>query len=288
MLIATNDFFTPVVDDPYDYGFIAAANSLSDVYAMGGKPILALSIVALPLSLPTEISTSIMHGLGMAVKGAGAVIAGGHSVQDDEPKVGLCVIALAHPDQLLMKGGAKIGDVLALTKPLGNGIIATAAKAELADEAHVASAVDWMKRLNRSASEVAVNLGLGAATDITGFGLLGHSWEMASGAGVGVRFFMNDLPFLQGVREYADQWLFAAGGATNLENYESHARFDSDVTEDERMLLADPQTSGGLLLAIPRDQLDEFQTQMSGAGQSCWVIGEVIEEEGIFVHRERS
>ncbi len=288
VLIATTDFFTPIVDDPYDYGAIAAANSLSDAYAMGGKPILALSIVALPLSLPMEILTEIMRGLGDIVKESGAVIAGGHSIKDNEPKVGLCVLALAHPDQLLMKGGAEVGDVLVLTKPLGNGIIATAAKIDQADAKHLAAAVDWMKRLNRTAAEVAGIYRLQAGTDITGFGLLGHSWEMAESAGVGMRFFLENVPFIEGVREYAEKKLFPGGGKANLESYQDHVRFDSDVTDAERMLLADPQTSGGLLLAVPEQYLDDFQARMESSGEQCWIIGEVIKGNDIEVHRTRS
>lgn len=287
VMIATNDFLTPIVDDPYDYGAIAAANSLSDVYSMGGKPILALNIVAFPLCLPIEVLSEVMRGLAEAVRESGAVIAGGHSIQDNEPKIGLCVIGLAHPKQYLIKGGARVGDVLALTKPLGNGIIATAAKGDQAAPAHLASAVAWMKRLNRTASEVAVELGLRGGTDITGFGLLGHSWEMADAAGVGLRFFMDDIPFMDGARHYAEEWLFPARAAGNLEAYQPHIRFDADVTEDERMLLIDPQTSGGLLLAVPREKRADFESRMQARGEPCWFVGEVIEGNEITVHRKR-
>lgn len=285
VLIATNDFFTPVVDDPYDYGFIAATNSLSDVYAMGGKPLLALSIVALPMNLPMEMSTEIMRGLGEAVHQAGSVIAGGHSVQDKEPKVGLCVIADGHPDTVMAKGGARVGDVLVLTKPLGNGILATAGKKEKADPAHMQNAVSWMKRLNRSASEVAVSVGVRAATDITGFGLLGHSWEMASSAKVGFRFFVDKLPFLDGFHAYAGQGLVPGGAKANRSTYEPHVRYGPDVTEVEHLLVSDPQTSGGLLLAVPAEKVSEFEKRMSEREEAYWVVGEVVEGEGLEIVR---
>lgn len=287
-LVVTNDFFTPIVDDPYDYGAIAAANSLSDVYAMGGTPVLALTIAGFPLRLPGQTLAEVMRGLGEKVREAGAVIAGGHTIQDEEPKVGLCVVGMAHPDHLLTKGGARPGDVLALTKPLGTGIITTAAKADQADSGHLAMAVDWMKRLNRTGAEIAVQLGCKAGTDITGFGLLGHACEMIEGARVGFRFFADQVPFMDGVRSYAEQWLFPAGAAGNLEAFQSHVQFDDDVSEDERMLLFDPQTSGGLLLAVPAAQRQEFCKRMAAAGESFWLVGEVMEGSGILVQRQRS
>lgn len=287
-LVATTDFFTPIVDDPYDYGAIAAANSLSDVYSMGAKPILALSIVAFPLSLPAEVLTEVMRGLGETVRRAGAVIAGGHSIKDKEPKVGLCVLGLADPRRLLTKGGGRVGDQLALTKPLGNGIIATAAKGDRADPNHLAAAIGWMKRLNRTAADVAVSLELKGGTDITGFGLLGHGWEMAAGAGVGFRLFLTDIPFLDGARAYAEQRLFPGGGTANLKAYQPHVRFGGDLTDAERMLLADPQTSGGLLLAVPPAQRADFEARMAAEGEPCWFIGEVVEGNEIVIERKRS
>lgn len=285
VMIVTNDFFTPVVDDPFDYGYIAATNSLSDVYAMGGKPILALSIVALPPSLPPDMLTAVMEGLGSAVKEAGAVIAGGHSVKDNEPKLGLCVIGMAHPKQLLTKAGAKAGDQLILTKPLGNGIIATAGKVDRVNAQHLNEAIDWMKRLNKSAAEVATRFHLKAATDITGFGLLGHSWEMAAGAKLGMRFFMDSIPLLEGVREYAEAKLFPGGGKANLGTYQTHVQFASDISDDERMILTDPQTSGGLLLAVPEEAVESLQAELNFVGQTSWRIGEVTNGDKIFVER---
>src|SRR5690606_30123491 len=178
------DFFTPVVDDPYDYGMIAAANALSDIYAMGGRPLLALNIAAFPADLPPSILADVMRGAAEKVREAGAIIAGGHTIQDKEPKVGLAVVGIGHPDELLIKGGAQPGDVLMLTKPLGTGCITTAAKSDRADDSDIAEAIGWMKQLNRAAAEAARAAGARAATDITGFGLLGHATEMAETAGV--------------------------------------------------------------------------------------------------------
>jgi selenide,water dikinase len=286
-LVVTNDFFTPIVDDPYDYGAIAAANSLSDVYSMGGTPILALTIAGFPLRMPEEILGEIMRGLGEKVREAGAAIAGGHTVQDKEPKLGLCVLGMAHPDRVLTKAGARPGDLLVLTKPLGTGVITTAAKADKAQPAHLAAAVESMKRLNRTPAEVAVALGLKAGTDITGFGLLGHASEMAEGGHVGFRIFADQVPYMEGVRTYAEQRLFPGGAGGNREAYSAVVRFDDDIRDEERMLMFDPQTSGGLLLAVPPAQRDEFAKRMTAANQACWFIGEVSAGSGITVQRRR-
>ncbi len=285
-LVVTNDFFTPIVDDPYDYGAIAAANSLSDAYAMGGNPVLALTIAGFSSRLPADMLAAMMRGLGEKTLEAGAVIGGGHTVKDEEPKLGLCVIAIADPNRLLTKGGARPGHALVLTKPLGCGIITTAAKKGKADSAHLATAVDSMKRLNKVASQVAVELELKAGTDITGFGLLGHAWEMAEAAGVGFRFYHDRIPFLDGVQAYASQRLFPGGANANRQAYAPHVQFHKDISEEEQMLLFDPQTSGGLLLAVPSARLDDFRKRMESAQQSCWVIGEVIEEPTIIVSHE--
>jgi selenide,water dikinase len=275
-LIVTTDFFTPIVDDPYDYGAIAAANSLSDVYAMGGRPILALNIVAFPTSLVEDVLGEVMRGLADTVFQAGAVVAGGHSIQDNEPKVGLCAVGLAHPERLLTKGGLRAGDLLVLTKPLGTGIITTAAKKDRVDAAHLAQAVTWMKKLNRSGAEVAQALGLRAATDITGFGLLGHAWEMAEASGVGLRLSLRDIPLLDGVRDYAQQKLVPGGSAANRDNYSPHVHFDAAITEVDRIILFDAQTSGGLLLGVPAASRRDFQTRMASQNEPFWFIGEAV------------
>ncbi len=276
-LIVTTDFFTPIVDDPYQYGAIAAANALSDVYAMGGRPLLALNIAALPPTLPAAVSAQIILGMAEKVREAGAAIAGGHTIQDKEPKVGLAVIGLASPDRLLTKGGARPGDVLILTKPVGTGCITTAAKNDRAQPDDVAEAVRWMMRLNRDAAEVAVALGARAATDITGFGLLGHATEMAEASGVTLVIEAGRVPLIEGAARYAAQWIFPGGSSANREAYEPGVRVSGTLPEEHLMLLYDAQTSGGLLIALSAEQRDRFATEMASRGMPWWEIGRVAE-----------
>ncbi len=276
-LIITTDFFTPIVDDPYQYGAIAAANALSDVYAMGGQPLVALNIAALPPDLPPDMMAQIILGMAEKVREAGAVIAGGHTIQDKEPKVGLAVIGLGHPDHLLTKAGARPGDVLILTKPLGTGCITTAAKNDQADAAHVAEAIRWMMQLNRDGAEVAVELGVRAATDITGFGFMGHATEMAEASGVTLRLQWSGIPLITGARAYADAWIFPGGSTDNRRAYEQGVRFADEIPEAARMLLFDAQTSGGLLIALPAAQRDTFAARMETRGAPWWEVGVVQE-----------
>lgn len=282
-LIVTTDFFTPVVDEPYDYGAIAAANALSDVYAMGGAPFLALNVAALPPDLPVEILTAILQGGAEKVREAGVVIAGGHTIQDKEPKYGLIVLGFADPNQMLTKAGARLGDALVLTKPLGFGTITTALKRSLADPQDVAEAVDWMKRLNKTASELAVEFKLRAGTDVTGFSLLGHAWEMAEASRVGLRFYFERIPILKGAQRYAREWIFPGGSSDNRLYYSEHVRFSPNLDEISQMLLFDAQTSGGLLLAVPGDRLQGMLKRATELNQPLWVIGEVIEGDQIEV-----
>jgi len=282
-LIATTDFFTPVVDDPYDYGAIAAANALSDVYAMGGQPFLALNIAALPPSLPVEISAEILRGGAEKAREAGVVLAGGHTVQDKEPKYGLIVLGFVHPQRILSKKGAQPGDALVLSKPLGFGTVTTALKREQADPSDVAEAVGWMKRLNRQAGELAVEFGLRGGTDVTGFSLLGHGLEMANASGVGLRFFFERIPFTRGARRYASEWIFPGGSADNKLFYSSQVRFAPGIDDASQMLLFDAQTSGGLLLAVPPQRLEGLLERAAQVGQPLWVVGEVISGAGIEV-----
>jgi selenide,water dikinase len=286
-LIVTTDFFTPIVDDPYDYGAIAAANALSDIYAMGGRPLLALNIAAFPPDLPPEILTEIMRGAAEKVQEADAIIAGGHTIQDKEPKVGLAVVGIARPERLLIKGGGQPGDALVLTKPLGTGLITTAAKNDKADPAHLAEAVGWMTRLNWAAAEAAAAVGSRSATDITGFGLLGHATEMADGGGVTFVLRLDVIPFLPGVEGYADQWLFPGGSAANQQAYEAGVRFAAGITAEEKMLLFDAQTSGGLLIAVPEGQLDAFATEMDQRNAPWWHVGAVVERDDVAIVVER-
>jgi selenide,water dikinase len=284
-LVATTDFFTPVVDDPYDYGAIAAANALSDVYAMGGQPFLALNIAALPPDLPPEIGGEILRGGAEKVHEAGVALAGGHSIQDKEPKYGLIVLGFVHPHKIITKAGVRPGDSLVLSKPLGFGTITTALKREIAAPADVAEAVGWMKRLNRSAALAAVQAGLLGGTDITGFSLLGHGYELAQASGVRLRFFFDQIPILQPAWGYAREWSFPGGSFDNRQYYGPHVQFSPRLDEISQMLLFDAQTSGGLLLAAPPDRLDGLLAHASSLDQPLWVIGDVLEagEPGIEV-----
>ena len=275
-LILTTDFFTPIVDDPYQYGSIAAANALSDVYAMGGRPLLALNITAFPPDLPPSILSDVMRGAADKVREAGAVIAGGHTIQDKEPKVGLAVAGLGHPDRLFTKGGAQPGDILVLTKPLGTGCITTAAKNDKADPAHVEEAVRWMMRLNRDAAEAAQVAGVRAATDITGFGLLGHGIEMAEASNVTLAFSFARVPFLAGAEVCAEAWTFPGGSANNRLAYQDRVRFEEGLTPEQEMLLFDAQTSGGLLLAVSPEAIGTFGAEMEARGAPWWEVGVVL------------
>jgi selenide,water dikinase len=281
-LIFTTDFFTPVVDDAYTYGAVAAANAMSDVYAMGGQVVLALSIAAFPPRLPAPIISEILRGAAEKVAEAGGVIAGGHTIDDDEPKFGLAVMGTVHPSRVGMKGGAQPGDQLLLTKPLGVGIITTAAKGDVADPAHMEAATASMLELNRKAAELAQQVDFHAITDVTGFALLGHGYEMARSSRVRFRFHFEKLPFLDGSKEYADLNLFPGGACNNQRTYEEHVSFDG-LPEEIQLLLFTPETSGGLLIALPPAEADRLEVLCQAAGQPVWRVGEVVEGEGIEV-----
>lgn len=282
-IVVTTDFFTPVVDDAYDYGSIAAANSLSDIYAMGGRPFLALNVAALPDNLPVEISSEIIRGGAEKAREAGVVIAGGHTVKDKEPKYGLVVVGFVHPQKMLSKGGLQAGDALVLTKPLGFGVTTTALKREQSDEADVREAVDWMKRLNDRAGQLATEFGLRAGTDITGFGFLGHAMEMADASGAALHFEFARIPFISCARKYAEKGCFPGGAFDNKGHVEAKVRFAEALDEENQMLLFDPQTSGGLLLGVPQEKLDAFLARAGEVGQAVWVVGSVEAGSGIMV-----
>ena len=286
MLVQTVDFFTPIVDDPWTYGAIAAANSLSDIYAMGARPILALAVAALPEWLPPDVTTSIFQGGADKVAEAGAVLAGGHTVTDEEPKYGLCVTGLAHPEQVTHKAGAQPGDVVFLSKPLGTGIVTTAFRQEQGRGEDFRATVDSMLRLNRAAAELARAAG-GAhgVTDITGFGLLGHAAELARNSGARIRFRLADLPFLPGAREYVRAGIMTGGGRRNrtwLQN-EGLLALGSGLDPDALELTFDPQTSGGLLLVLPPERADRFMALAERAGEPMWCAGEVVAGSGVEV-----
>jgi selenide,water dikinase len=285
VLVATLDFFTPVVDDPYDYGAIAAANALSDLYAMGVDPLFALNISAMPPSLDLEIVGEIMRGGAEKVREADAVVAGGHSIQDDEPKYGMVAIGLGDEARLIKKVGAEPGDLLVLTKPLGTGVTTTALRAGEAEPVHVEEAVRWMSQLNRTASQVARAVGVNAGTDITGFGLLGHGIELSEASQVELRFYLDRIPFLSGAKQYADMWKFPGGSTDNRLYFQDRVEFEEGIEEVSQMMLFDAQTSGGLMLSLARDHLDDFMDQAGKNDLQFWIIGEVFEGSGIEVKR---
>jgi len=283
-IINTTDFFTPVVDDPYDYGAIAAANSMSDVYAMGGEVLFALNVVAFPPQLDTAILAEIIRGGAEKVREAGAIIAGGHSIQDEEPKYGLVVTGIVHPQKIFTKEGANPGDLLVLTKPIGSGTISTALKQNKAKDEHVKAMVAWMKRLNRFAAKAAQDSGgIRSVTDITGYGLLGHALEMATASKVQFQFSLKQIPLLDGATEYAEQFIFPGGSSSNRLFNEKSVTFAPELTEAQQMLLWDAQTSGGLLLAIPPEKLAAYQAACARYEQPMWVVGQVQVGAGLVV-----
>lgn len=282
-LVITTDFFTPVVDDPFDYGQIAAANALSDIYAMGGTPFLALNIAALPTFLPPEINGEIIRGGAEKVLEAGVVLAGGHTIQDNEPKYGLVVVGFVHPDKKLTKAGLQVGDHLFLTKPIGFGVTTTALKQDKAKPDDVAEVVAWMKRLNKTAASLALEFDLKAGTDVTGFSLLGHGLEMSQASHVALQFSLSKIPFISCARKYASMWTFPGGASDNLQFFGPQVKFEESISEEDRMLLFDPQTSGGLLLGVPEASTLEFQTRAKELDIEVWQIGKVIAGDGIKV-----
>ncbi len=282
-LVVTTDFFTPVVDDPYAYGAIAAANSLSDVYAMGGRPFLALNVSALPPDMPVEVMQEIMRGAAEKTRQAGVVIAGGHTVQDKEPKFGLMVVGMAGLDEMLTKRGAWPGDRLFLSKPLGFGVTTTALKQQKAASEDVEDVTRWMSALNDQVSRLAVETGLKSATDITGFGLMGHAHEMAEAGGVGLRIRYGSLPFLDCAQKYAQMGTFPGGAFDNRYFYEKHVRLAEELSDWQQMLLFDPQTSGGLLMSVPAARADEFKAKAHDRKIPLWEIGDITEGQGIEV-----
>jgi selenide, water dikinase len=282
-IIHTLDFFPPVVDDPYDYGAIAAANAMSDIYAMGGEVILALSIAAFPPGMPPDITAEILRGGGEKVKEAGAILAGGHTIDDEEPKYGLAVLGSIHPDRILTKGGGQPGDILVLTKPLGVGIVTTAAKADVDQPGDLDEAVASMAQLNRTAVRILQAIGVNACTDVTGFALLGHASEMAEKGGVQLAFSFAKLPFVSGAQAYAEDWLFPAGTCHNDDFYSQMVQFDASISEEMQQLLYTPETSGGLLAAVAPERLPALQEACDAAGQKLWQVGVVREGEGVDV-----
>lgn len=281
-VIQTLDFFTPVVDDPYTFGQIAAANSLSDIYAMGGKPVLAMNIVCFPNCLPIDVLGEILRGGAEKVIEAGAVIVGGHSVQDDEPKYGLSVMGTVHPDKILKNYGCRKGDCLIITKPLGTGIINTAIKGGIASETAYSKAVKIMTTLNKYAGGIVAQHNISACTDITGFGLMGHAYEMASASDVTLKLFKEKIPFIEEAKEYAEMGLIPEGSYNNRRYLEGKYKL-IDVEEWIEDILFDPQTSGGLLFACPKDEAEKIMKKFEGQEFKPEIIGIAEEYSGDYI-----
>ncbi len=282
-IIQTLDFFTPVVDDPYVFGQIAASNSLSDVYAMGGDPRLAMNIVCFPNCLSPDVLAEILKGGNDKVSEAGAVLVGGHSVEDEEPKYGLSITGFVHPEEVLANSHAKVGDVLVITKPLGVGIINTAIKGGLANEKSYNEAVKVMATLNKYGKEAAVKTGVNGCTDITGFGLLGHGLEMAMASSVTLKINHKNIPLIDNTIEYASMGLVPAGAYSNKSYIGDRVAFNGDVPIEMKDILFDPQTSGGLLLSVEKEKVDELLENLKESPTSYSVIGEIIEKEDHFI-----
>ena len=283
-MIQTVDFFTPIVDDPYMFGQIAAANSLSDIYAMGGEPKVALNIVCFPNCLDPEILGEILKGGADKVKEAGAVLVGGHSVQDDEPKYGLCVSGFVHPKKLFKNYGCKVGDVLILTKQIGSGIVNTAVKAEMASDETIKETQVVMASLNKKGKEAADGFPISACTDITGFGLLGHAAEMAEASDVTFEIHADDIAFMKGAKEYASMGLIPGGAYSNEEHF-GHLIDTTNIEEVYKDMLYDPQTSGGLLFSVPEKYAHEFLhiLESKKLDTKVSVVGKVIEKQDKFI-----
>ena len=277
-LIQTVDFFTPIVDDPYLFGQISAANSLSDVYAMGGRPLTALNILAFPSNgIDPDMVAEILKGAQDKVVEAGGVVVGGHTVDDAEPKYGMSVTGVVHPDQVISNAGAVAGDRLILTKPLGTGLMSDAYMDDAISEEELQPAVDSMVRLNRAASEQMVAHGAHACTDITGFGLIGHGHEMAEASKVGLRIRVSAISVIPAAEKIARDRQ-GGGLRRNRLAFEAHARIDSRVREPQRRLLFDPQTSGGLLISIPDESAQSLLSSLKAEGVVAAEIGEAVAE----------
>jgi selenide,water dikinase len=274
-IIGTLDFFPPLVDDARTFGEIAAANALSDVFAMGGRVLFALSIAAFPEELPRDTLAAVFDGAASKVREAGGTLAGGHTIRDPEPKYGLAVIGAAHPDKLLRKGGAHPGDTLLLTKRLGTGLIVSGNRQGKADASDVGAAIDQMRALNRAAADVFVRHAIAGATDVTGFGLLGHGLEMARASGTRFVFDTGVLPALDGAIDLARAGVETGGAAHNRRFVKPELTVEAGVAEELVTLAHDPQTSGGLLAAIPADRLAAVEADLAASGVDHWRIGRV-------------
>jgi selenide, water dikinase len=282
-LVQTVDFFTPIVDDPFDFGSIAATNAISDIYAMGGTPISALNIVAFPEALDLSVLTRILEGGVAIAREAGVAIVGGHTIKDDEPKYGMAVAGTIDPRNIVTNASAKPGDVLVLTKPLGTGILTTAAKHDVIPYAALRPAIDWMTTLNAGAAKAMLLAKAHAATDITGFGLLGHGGELARASGVGLRIAAATVPVMDRVLELIRDDVIPGGTRNNVRTHAAFTTFSASVDGATRVALSDAQTSGGLLISVARENLADLRAGLQAARVLDAVIGEVTQGEGITV-----
>lgn len=284
-LVETLDFFTPVVNNPYDYGQIAAANALSDVYAMGGKPLTAMNILCYPLKfLDRDIMVEILKGGADKVNEAGATVIGGHTLQDNEIKYGLSVTGLIHPDRIVTNAGAKPGDVLVLTKPLGTGLIISAIKANKVFEEDISIVTRSMVHLNKTASEMMLEVGVSACTDITGFGLMGHAFEMAEASKVTLSFFAECIPIFDGCERYVRMGLIPGVSKLSKKYLKNDIRIDSAVREELIDVLFDAQTSGGLLISLQREKAETLCKKLQEKGvMTVGIVGEVWERRDVSI-----
>lgn len=282
-MIQTVDFFPPIVDDAYTFGQIAAANSISDIYAMGGAPRLAMNLMCFPSCLSLDLVKEMLEGGYSKVKEAGAIIAGGHTIEDTEPKYGLCVTGFAHPKDILANSTAREGDLLVLTKPLGTGILSTAAMAEMLDEENYRKMVKLMSELNRAAQETMMPFRPHACTDITGFGFLGHVQEMAGGSRLTAEIFSRDVPVVQNALDLARDGIIPAGAYRNMQFLEGKVRVGTAVPQELADVLFDPQTSGGLLIALPEARALELLRELNGKTLCAAVVGRMMAKSDVDV-----
>ena len=276
----TVDYFTPVVDDPYDFGAVAVANALSDCYAMGVQPSVALNIVGFPIrTLPIFVLDRILKGGTEKAEEAGVSIVGGHTIDDPEPKYGMAVIGFAHPNEIVTNAGARKGDLLILTKPLGIGIITTGIKQEVTPAPVARRVIDLMKMLNRDASRAMMEIGVDACTDVTGFGLLGHLWEMCTASKLGASIALSSIPVMPEAWKLAEGGTIPGGAYSNREYVIADVTFDEGIGEIAQLILSDPQTSGGLLMAVPPEKADRLiEALKCGGAPVASVIGEIVED----------
>ncbi len=280
-IVQTVDFFPPIVDDPYNFGLIAAANALSDIYAMGATPLTALSIVAFPSSMEAWILTDILRGGSEKIEEAGAVVVGGHSIKDKELKYGLAVTGTVHPDKVITNAGAQAGDKIYLTKPLGTGLITTGIKNNIVSDEIATVVVRQMAQLNRKAADMMTRFGAHAATDVTGYGLLGHAYEMASASSVTIRISSDLLPLLPEALELAEAGMIPGGAVANREFLDGKYTIEGDLEPNLQHVMFDPQTSGGLLIALDKDACDKFERELEQEHVFAQQIG-VVEAAGKF------